>query len=273
MENGLSESDIFEGAARTHVIGREGEVHQRVGSTMDVCAERAQEGAADGYVVLAEEQSRGRGRRDDWRCAAGLGLLMSVVLGRPVPRARRGLLSALGAVAAVEAARGMGVNAFIKWPNDVVTVGSGEGLHLRKLGGMLVEPVRRGDAAPLHVLGLGLNVNHGRQDLPRETDPPARSLRLERGGTPVDRTVLCRRLLARLDRHYERLVRAGGEGLVERWRELSCLLGRRVTLADGSRQFTARVSDIDSAGRLVVRTAGGRRLLLGAGDARLVTAG
>ncbi|MEF8788249.1 MAG: biotin--[acetyl-CoA-carboxylase] ligase [Planctomycetota bacterium] len=270
MADKLCSSTIFGSAPQRHVIGRDGEVHARVPSTMDVCRRRARDGVADGYTVLAEQQTEGRGRRADWRCEAGEGLLLSVFLGRPVPRNRRMVLSALGAVAAAEAVRGFGVEAHIKWPNDVVVDGRRGQLDLRKVGGVLVEPVSRGEAAPLHVLGMGLNVNQDADQLPRDTNLPAQSLLLERGGEPVDRNVLCRRVLARLDRYYEQMLRTDGADLLDRWRELSCLLGRTVAVESGGRRFRVRVVDIKETGELSVRTADGRRLELGDQQARVV---
>jgi len=270
MSEQLSSSTIFESGSPTHVIGRAGEVHEQVVSTMDVCRRRAREGVADGYAVLAEEQTEGRGRRTDWRCEPGAGLLISVFLGRALPRGRRMVLSALGAVAAAEAVRGFGVRAFIKWPNDVVVARRDDQLELKKLGGVLVEPVRRSEAAPLHVLGLGVNVNQDAEQLPRATNIPPQSLRLERGGEPVDRNVLARRVLARLDRYYEQMFRTGGGELLNRWRELSCLLGRTVTVESGGCRFPVRVNDIKETGELSVRTADGRRLELGDQRARVV---
>lgn len=270
MNDSLSAATIFESAPRTHVIGRDGEIRERVPSTMDVCRQRAREGVSDGYVVLAEQQTKGRGRQADWHCEPGAGLLMSVFLGRAVPRARRMVLSTLGAVAAAEAIRGFGVDVLIKWPNDLVVRGSNGPLDLKKVGGVLVEPVSRGEAAPLHVLGLGVNVNQQAGQLPQETNLPAQSLLLERGGEPVDRSLLCRRILARLDRHYEQILRTEESDLLDRWRELGCLRGRTVTVESDGCRFRARVADITETGRLSVRTAAGRRLELGDQEARLV---
>ncbi len=262
MDDKLSSSAIFDSGSPTHVIGREGEVHELVGSTMDVCRRRAREGVVDGYVVLAEQQTEGRGRRTGWRCEARAGLLMSVFLGRAVPRGRRMVLSALGAVAAAEAVRGFGVEASIKWPSDVVVVGGHGRLDLKKIGGVLVEPVRREEAVPLHVLGIGMNVNQDADQLPGSTNLPPQSLLLERGGQPVDRNVLARRVLARLDRYYEQMLRTDDGELLDRWRELSCLLGRTVRVESEGRRFPVRVKDIQETGKLSVRAADGRQLEL-----------
>lgn len=270
MPDRLSSSAIFESGSRTHVIGRAGEVHDCVASTMDVCRRRARQGVGDGYAVLAERQTEGRGRRTDWQCEPRAGVLMSVFLGRPVPRRRRMVLSALGAVAAAEAVRGFGVEALIKWPNDIVVRKRDGQFELKKIGGILVEPVRRDGAAPLHVLGVGINVNQDAEQLPPASNLPAQSLFRERGGEPVDRSVLARRVLARLDRYYERMLRTGGGELLDRWRELSCLRGRTVTVESGGRRFRVRVIDIKETGELSVKTAGGRGLELGDQEARVV---
>ena len=273
MTDTLDPTRIFAPSSPRRVIGCEGEAHDCVDSTMNVCRRRAEDGAPDGYVVLAEKQEQGRGRKGRWRCSPGQGLLMSVFLARALPREKRMLLSTLGSVAVAETARSFGVNARIKWPNDIVTVRNSSSLSLEKLGGVLVEPVSRGEAAPLHVLGVGLNVNHHAEELPEETHLPATSLRVQRAGRELNRNTFCRRLLGELDRRYDELARTAEEKLLARWRNLSCLLGHDVRVAMDGRRFTARVLGIRSTGHLIVRGPRGKRMYLSDDRASLLFGG
>jgi BirA family biotin operon repressor/biotin-[acetyl-CoA-carboxylase] ligase len=154
----------------SRVVGCAGEVLEVVESTMDIARWRASAGAPDGYFVLAERQRGGRGRTGAWHCAHGTGILMSIILRKGIARGERWMTGLMGAIAAVEAARRFGVNASVKWPNDVVVAEKNGSLRVRKLGGVLVEQSAQDDAAPAHILGIGLNVNQERRRLPRGLD-------------------------------------------------------------------------------------------------------
>jgi BirA family biotin operon repressor/biotin-[acetyl-CoA-carboxylase] ligase len=254
----LDQKKIFPPSHRTRIIGREGEVHQTLASTMDAAKECAGEGVSDGYVVVAEQQTAGRGRDGAWQCPAGKGLLLTVVLKMGLRRSRRKLISYLGPVAVVETFEDFGCPARIKWPNDIVVVEPGPELHLRKLGGVLVEQLSRGDAAPTHLLGIGLNLNQTPDELPMATKLPATSLAAERPDGAVDRTRLCQRLLEKLDSHYHQLRLGRFEELVNRWRSLNCLLHRQIRARVDDRIISGKVTDLRSTGEIEVRLPDGR---------------
>jgi BirA family biotin operon repressor/biotin-[acetyl-CoA-carboxylase] ligase len=252
------------------LVGQSGEVLGSVPSTLDVARRRLLDGAPDGYVVLAEHQSAGRGRTGAWECPPGLGLLMSVVLRIALPVEKQRLAVLLGAVATTEAIRELGVPAHIKWPNDiVVTPAQASRLIVRKLGGVLVEQARPDDAAAHLVLGIGLNVNQGRDDLPADAVPAATSLRLEKGEA-LNRAVLCRALLRHLSEWYRRLRMGQSERILARWRGLSCLLHRRVRARVEGRLLAGTVIGLRSSGELILEADNGGRLLLSDERARLL---
>lgn len=266
----LAAGDLFGVDPDPHLIGEEGEVLEECESTMSVARARLEEGVHDGYVVLAEHQTSGRGREGSWECPPGLGLLLSVVLKRGLAPDDRKLLSIMGAVSTAEVVRRHGVDAGIKWPNDVVVPGRPRELSgLRKLGGVLVESVGRGDAAPAHVLGIGLDVNHTPADLPACDRCPPTSMRIERGRS-FDRGALCRTLLRELDVYYRRLVMEQHDPLLQRWRELSCLLGHQVRATSADGEVAGEVVGIGGSGELLIRDALGRTVPLSAETARLV---
>ena len=239
-------------------------VVERTGSTNADVRAAALEGAAEGLVVAAEEQTDGRGRLDrSWRSPPRAGLTVSVLL-RPadVPGAAWSWLPLLTGVAVATAVREhAGVDARLKWPNDLL-VGQ------RKLAGILAERVDDLDHVdgPAAVLGIGLNVDARADELPVAT---ATSLALE-GATCSDRAVLLRALLHELaGRYADWRVAAGNAaraGLREAYRDLSATLGRpvRVQLPTGE-TVEGVAEDVDGAGRLVVRT-GESAIALSAGD-------
>ncbi len=257
----LDATAIF-GSGGRRLIGRTGEVLQVVESTMDTARRRAARGAPDGYVVLAERQRLGRGRTGSWHCPARQGVLMSVVLGLGVSARERWLITLAGAVACAEALRHFGPDVRIKWPNDIVVAEKAQGLRIRKLGGVLVEQYQHGDAAPVHILGIGINVNQDRRHLPAGTPVPCTSLKAELGGRSVDRSAACVRLLDRLDFWYGKLRRGHPEALLARWRTLSCLLGETVRAQVNGQTVEGTVLGLRATGELILRLPTGRDMLL-----------
>ncbi len=262
---------LFATAGEGRLIGARGEVLASVPSAMSVARDRVLRGAGDGYVVLAEHQTAGRARTGSWECPPGMGILMGVAIRLGLPAAEQRLLAILGAVAAAEAVEGVGVPARIKWPNDVVTADREEGrLRMRKLGGVLVEHVSGSEAAGPYVLGIGLNVNQGSEDLPAVSGIPPTSLRLVKG-RELDRTALCRALLRKLDTWYRRLRMGQPERLLARWRRLSCLLGEVVRLRVDGRPISGTVIGLSSTGELMLRARDGTQMTLSDERAKLLS--
>ncbi|APU17377.1 MULTISPECIES: biotin--[acetyl-CoA-carboxylase] ligase [Actinoalloteichus] len=245
------------------------------GSTNADVAAAAQAGAPDRVVLIAEEQTGGRGRQSRaWASPAGAGLYLSLLL-RPegVSPVHFGWLPLLAGLALTRAVRSAcGVEAAMKWPNDLL-VGPAE----RKCAGILAEavvPVGRaggGPASPAVVVGLGLNVDHQPDELPaRPTGPQATSLRAE-GAVGLDRAALAIRLLGELDT-VERAWRSQGgdvvrSGQLAAYREASATLGRRVRVElAGDHSVLGTAVDVDEAGRLLVRSDSGRTEAFSAGD-------
>jgi len=159
---------------------------ERCSSTQDLLPPKAPEGA----LALAEEQTRGRGRRGrDWQGAAGKGLLFSLCLRPQVATARLASFTPVAAEAIVQAIASFGGQATVKPPNDVLLAG-------KKVAGILAEA-----SAGRVVLGVGVNVEQEAGDLPARPVFPASSLALELG-RPIDRVELLVCILAQLERHY-----------------------------------------------------------------------
>lgn len=208
--------DQIEWRIGTQRIGRRIAVWNRVTSTNDLAAKAAASRANDGLVILAEEQTHGRGRRGrPWTAPRGECLLLSVLVFPPPPLAAPGWLTALGAVAVAEVAEAMtGRDARIKWPNDV-RVGA------RKIAGILVE---RSAGA---VVGIGLNVNLRSDALPEPLRERTSSL-AELTGATHDRSDVARCLIRRLDALYAIGHELGPAPLDESWKTRLEWLGRKV---------------------------------------------
>lgn len=233
------------------------EVLDRAESTNSLVTERARAGAPAGTVVVAEWQTSGRGRLDRvWAVPDRAALTFSVLLRPDVPAERWPWLPLLAGLVVDEALGELIGGVGLKWPNDVL-VGEAQ----RKICGILVERVET-PQGPAAVLGIGINVDQGADELPTAT---ATSLRLETGeGAPVDRTALLNRLLALVEKRLPLL--ADADGLRAAYAQRCVTIGRQVRVElPADRQLSGRAVDVDEHGRLVVE-ADGTRHVVGAGD-------
>ncbi|HEY8503054.1 MAG TPA: biotin--[acetyl-CoA-carboxylase] ligase [Gemmataceae bacterium] len=208
----------------TRHVGRRVQVYDAVGSTNDVAAALASDPANGGVVVLADAQTAGRGQYGRrWLTTPGTSVLMSVLIFPPEPLRRPALLTAWAAVAVGEAVlESTGLQAKIKWPNDVL-------LHGRKVCGILIEQGRG------TVVGIGLNVNQQPADFESAGLPDATSLAAATGAW-FDTREVARRLITHLDAGYDLLLRGEVGTLEACWKRRVGLLGRHVAaeLHDGS---------------------------------------
>lgn len=237
------------------------DVVDTTGSTNSDLAGRAA-GLTEGAVLVAEEQTAGRGRLDrTWTAPARSGLFFSVYLTPgAVPVQRWGWLPLLTGVAvAAGLAKSAGVDTALKWPNDVLVTIEGEE---RKTGGILAE--RAGDGV---VIGIGLNVSLRADELPA---PTAASLALA-GAVSTDRETLLRGVLRSLEQWYGKWRAADGDaaasGLQEAYVTGCATLGRTVRAQlPGDRTLTGEAVAIDGDGRLVLSTGDGLQEPVSAGD-------
>ena len=246
----LDEAALRRAVIRPGGFWRSVTVVAETGSTNADLLARAGEGAPEGSVLAAEKQTAGRGRMGrSWQSPRAAALMFSVLL-RPavVPPRRRGWIPLLTGLAVVTAVRNLtGLDARLKWPNDVL-VGD------RKLAGILAE--QAGDAI---VAGVGINASTARAELPV---PTATSLALE-GAAGTGREELLVAVLGELEHRYlvwtraERPGDADGSGLREEYRRCSATLGRRVRVElPGGNAAEGVALDVDADGRLRIRGPG-----------------
>ncbi len=211
-------------------IGRRVLVYDVLESTNDLAASLADDPSNDGVAILAARQTAGRGQHGRrWQSPAGSAVLMSILCFPDGPTRRPPVLTAWAAVSVCEAAlQAAGVEATIKWPNDVQVEG-------RKVCGILTEQGRG------TVVGIGLNVNQSADDFAAAGLPEATSLRME-GGRALSREDVAQTLLRCLDAEYGRLLQGDRNTLEAKWR-------RRLGLLD--RDVVAETSEGVVRGRLI----------------------
>jgi BirA family biotin operon repressor/biotin-[acetyl-CoA-carboxylase] ligase len=249
----------------THDVGQVLHCFESIGSTSDHAKALADDGAGHGEVVVAEEQTGGRGRRGrGWITAPGRNVAFSVVL-RPsgLPTARAPELTLVASLAVCDALRRAGVEAGIKWPNDILVGG-------RKIAGILTELAAEPDQVHWVVVGVGVNVNAREEDFPPELRPLATSVILERGQA-APRSLFLAACLTLLEEWYDRHAEEGFEPIRAAWKERSVTLGREVMVQVEGREVVGLAEDLDDSGALLVRTATGVERIT-SGDVALLRA-
>ena len=237
------------------------EWHAEIGSTSDRLKQPARSGAPEWTAVLADRQSRGRGRGErSWQSPPG-GLYLSVLLrprGEPVA-----LLPLAAGVAVAEAAAGFGVTVELKWPNDVLASG-------RKLAGILVEASSGGAGVDWVVLGIGVNVTLDAASLPAQLREAATSLQAEGAAQQASPDAVAAAVLARLAVWYD-AVRDAPSRVAAAWRgHAVAWWGSLVEVRCGSSLVRGRLLAVDDEGALVIELPeGGRRRLVSGEVTRL----
>ncbi len=230
----------------TKVIGKNILAYRQVKSTNDIAKERAEAGAPEGTVVVAEEQTLGRGRMGRaWHSPAGKGAYVSIVLRPPFPPARApgmSLMTALALAATLEEHTPGRVS--IKWPNDVL-------VQSRKVAGILTELSADQSRIAYVIVGVGININQDRDEFPAEIRHLATSVRIVHG-KPVNRVRLLQRFFTAFEVLYQEYTEHGLAKSIGRLRDLSSLLGMHVRLSTGKRFIEGTAVDITESGSLVL---------------------
>lgn len=264
----------------TRHIGRRVQLYERLESTNSEAVCRSGDPTNHGLVILAEEQTSGRGQQGrSWHAPAGKAVLMSVVLAPPPLLRRPALLTAWAAVSVCETIRqATGLQARIKWPNDVLIRG-------RKVCGILIESKAQPSQHPKEteakkdtreppspfspyppvlsslqtelavVAGIGLNVNQTAEDFETASLPQAGSLAQSTGRT-FDCSTLARMLVQQLDEEYDRLSQGDFDSLVTCWKWHIGLLGRQVAVEAPNGRHWGRLKELNLDGVELEQTAG-----------------
>ena len=264
--DGVSLGEITRGL-KTEAVGKRIIFYPRVSSTQEVARGLAEQEAEEGTVVLAGEQTEGRGRWGrTWVSPPGSGLYLSVILRPRLSPSQITQIPLVASVGVAEAIRqATSLRPEIKWPNDVTVNG-------KKLAGILSELSVQGERTNYVILGIGINVNTDIQLLPDKVRDAATSLAEETGGS-VSRAKLLRCLLDELGVVYHEFITRGFASLRERWKLLSSTLGNLVRISNGAVEIEGKAVDIDPDGALIVQQQNGSRARITAGDVSLRNAG
>jgi BirA family biotin operon repressor/biotin-[acetyl-CoA-carboxylase] ligase len=223
---------------------------------MNVAMQLGMGGVAEGSVVLAESQTKGRGRLGRiWFSPKYKGIYLSLILRPKLSPAQAPVLTLLAAVSISEAIKELtGVQTQIKWPNDIL-------VQHKKLGGILTELSAEMDEINFVVIGIGLNVNNDKKALLGG----ATSLKSEKKEN-INRISLLQEILRKIETNYLILEKKGAKPIIEKWREHNITLGRRVRIYSHKEHIEGEALDIDVDGGLLIREDSGIVQKVMAGD-------
>ena len=265
-------------ALQNEPVGQLVDYHLSVPSTMPLAHALAwQPDGLSGLIVVAEEQTAGRGRfARRWESPAGQALLFSLILRAPLAfnPAELAIRTGLAVALALEAADStLSGRVGLKWPNDLLL--GDPPASAGKVGGILIESAWQGNDLHHCVVGIGLNVNQGADELPAGSPhaPTPVSLRTFLGRSePLDRTALLVGLCRSLG---ERLARAGDSAAIfQGWRQHLWTLGQAVNVLERDVQvWQGRAIAVEADGSLVVESASGEARRFVAGEVTVRSAG
>ena len=258
--------EIFEAAVLKHglntkVFGQNMEIHSQIDSTNKRAKECAFDGAPEGMLILADEQTQGKGRLNrSWISPPGTGIWFSLILRPPIPPVDAPKITAMAGAAVVKAIeRVTGLAAGIKWPNDIVLGG-------KKVCGILTEINADLDLIHYVVVGIGLNVNMRPEDFPDEIRPIATSLRIEKG-TVVNRNQMIQAILESMEEIYLEYIKDRDfRRVLEICKSRSVILGKQVRVLGLNEEFRGTAVDLDDDGSLLVKKDDGQVCKVLSGD-------
>ena len=243
----------------TEVFGQKEIAHfSELDSTNRTAKELAVEGAPEGTLVVAEQQTKGRGRIGrNWHSPFQEGIYASLILRPKLPPAEAPKITLVTGVSVAETLLALTpLKPAIKWPNDIL-VGD------RKICGILTETSTEMDAIDFVVVGVGINVNN--RSFPDDLKETATSIYRETRKA-VDRVTLMQEFLRQFERSYFLFLRTGFESIGKRWRELAMLLGKEVTVRMIDRTCRGRVLELDRDGALLIKCESGELERIYSGD-------
>ena len=251
--------DLLRQRLKGSMFARRIEHFFRTDSTNRVAMELGYAGEPEGAVILAEEQTAGRGRAGRrWHSERAAGIYVTLLLRpkiSPVQAPLLTMLAGLSAHSAIQAQTGMRPD--VKWPNDLI-------LNGKKLGGILTEMHAEPASVRLVIVGIGINVNQ--EAFPSELNRIATSLRVETGKNQ-SRLELLARLLREFETDYNRFLRDGSSSVTERFTQISSYaLGKKVRVTNGNETYVGVTAGLRPEGLLQVQREDGAVVAVLAGD-------
>jgi len=247
---------------KTSQFGQQVYYYPRIDSTNKVARHLAEEGTKEGTIVIADEQTKGRGRLNrNWISPPKKNLLFTIIFRpemKPMQVFRLTMISSLAISRAIE--RETGLRPLIKWPNDLY-------LNEKKLCGILTEFAGEQDRVSYCLVGIGINMNFDPALYPEIRDiATSLSQCLQK---EVPRVQILKGILERIEESYHCLKTEGVERLKEEWNKLSFLLGKRVMVSSGETEEHGIAESIDEDGFLILVDDRGKRKRIVSGDVSL----
>jgi len=254
--------DIFRG----EIIGREIIFLDSTSSTNDVATKLgSKEKTPEGTVIIADEQKNGRGRFGrNWISPPGVNLYFTVILKPTLFPENISIVTLAAAVAVASSVREYtGIEAEIKWPNDIL-------IHGRKIGGILVEMKSMGERIDLLNIGIGLNVNMQLDTIPEDIRPFTTSLKTE-SKTDIDRCSLLNVILRQLEQIYKMILNGDKQTLINEWIQLNCTIGKEVSVQSQNSTIRGVADSVNDNGELRIRLESGNIETVNAGELKILT--
>lgn len=253
--------DMLKARLKGSLFGKHIHHYLKVDSTNRVAMELGYANEPEGAVVLAEEQTAGRGRAGrSWHSERGTGIYVTLLLRpkiSPVQAPLLTMMAGLSARAAVQAQTDLTID--LKWPNDLMLSG-------KKLGGILTEMHAEPTQVRFVIVGIGINTNQ--EKFPSELSPIATSLRAQTGRAQ-SRMELLVRLLREFETDYNRFLREGAASVTQRFESVSSYArGKRVNVSSGTETYSGVTAGLSPEGLLRVEREDGSTVTVIAGDVR-----
>lgn len=239
----------------TEFIGKNIEYFSTINSTNQKAKEDAFN-LEDGSVLIAEEQTGGRGRLGrQWISPDGKGIWMSIVLKPELDPYKVSKITLIGVVAVFNALKNIGIDSQIKWPNDILING-------KKVGGILTEMSSELNMIDYIIMGIGINANLDKEDFPQDLKNKGTSLKIEIK-REINRKELTAKILNELEKLYIEFKENGDIGeIIPILRENTITLGKEILVIRGKTERIGKAIDIDEQGELVVEFQSGRENII-----------
>lgn len=240
----------FADAIKTKIFSCRIHYYETIGSTNLIARELAKGNAPEGTLVIAEEQTQGRGRNNrKWFSPKGKSLLFSLILRPDWEPNHAARLTAIAAIAVAEGIRkSTGLPAFIKWPNDIR-------VHGKKVAGILTELEVVKSRIKFAIVGIGVNVSIDKKEFPEEFRNQSSSLQIElEKQKPIIRSKVIAEIMKYFELHYFQCLKEGTRTAMIEWKRLSDTLGKLIQVEGLKHKTTGYVTDIDLDGSLILRS-------------------
>jgi BirA family biotin operon repressor/biotin-[acetyl-CoA-carboxylase] ligase len=232
-------------------------VYERLDSTNSTAKELARAGANESTVVIAQTQTKGRGRFERIWESPGGGVYLSFILRPQIPAEKASLLPFVAALAVSRTISSYGLHAFIKWPNDVQ-------VHNKKIAGILLESEVNKHTINYVVVGIGINLNIDIKNLPSEIRTKSTSM-ISELGHPFDYYEFLTTLFKQFEVFYSLFIKQQYERIIDEWKTSTDTLGKTIRVHTSAETIQGVAFDVDQSGFLLLKTEKGeiRKILSG----------